>query len=96
MPEPRELTYLVPVDVLAEVNTAVAVLEIQGPAVTEALRQLDRATTVGWEAVIMVEVTETSGSSSSARSVSSAAGMRPTGGVRLLAGNGGRVAGVPR
>jgi hypothetical protein len=58
MPEPRELTYLVPVDVLAEVNTAVAVLEIQGPAVTEALRQLDRATTVAWKAVNMVEVTD--------------------------------------
>jgi hypothetical protein len=49
---------LVPVDVLAEVNTAVAVLEIQGPAVTEALRQLDRATTVAWKAVNMVEVTD--------------------------------------
>ena len=58
MAEPRELTYLVPVDVLAEVNTAVAVLEIQGPAVTEALRQLDRATTVAWKAVNMVEVTD--------------------------------------
>ena len=27
MTEPRELSYLVPVDVLAEVNTAVTVLE---------------------------------------------------------------------
>jgi hypothetical protein len=58
MTEPRDLTYLVPVDVLAEVNTAVAVLQIQGPAVTEALRQLDRATTVAWKAVSMVEVTD--------------------------------------
>ena len=58
MPEPRELTYLVPVDVLAEVNTAVAVLEIQGPAVTEALRQLDRATTMAWKAVNMLGVTD--------------------------------------
>jgi hypothetical protein len=44
MTEPRDFTYLVPVDVRAEVNTAVAVLETQGPVVTEALRQLDRAT----------------------------------------------------
>ena len=46
MTEPRELTYLVPVDVLAEVNNAVAALETHGPVVTEALRQLDRATTL--------------------------------------------------
>jgi Mn-dependent DtxR family transcriptional regulator len=58
MTEPRELTYLVPVDVRAEVNTAVAVLEIQGAAVTEALRQLDRATMVAWKAVNMVDVTD--------------------------------------
>jgi hypothetical protein len=44
--------------VLAEVNTAVTVLETYGPAVTEALRQLDRATTVAWKAVNLVEVTD--------------------------------------
>jgi hypothetical protein len=38
MTEPRELSYLVPVDV----NTAVTVLETYGPVITEALRQLDR------------------------------------------------------
>ena len=58
MTEPRELIHLVPVDVLAEVNTAVAVLETHGPVVTEALRQLDRATTVAWKAVSLVEVTD--------------------------------------
>jgi hypothetical protein len=58
MTEPRDLTYLVPVDVRAEVNTAVAVLQTQGPVVTEALRQLDRATTVSWKAVNLVEVTD--------------------------------------
>ena len=46
MTEPRDVTYLVPADVLAEVNAAVTVLDTYGPAVTEALRQLDRATTV--------------------------------------------------
>jgi hypothetical protein len=51
MTEPRDVSYLVPADVLAEVNTAVTVLETYGPAVTEALRQLDRATTVAWKAV---------------------------------------------
>jgi hypothetical protein len=58
MTEPRDLSYLVPVDVLAEVNTAVTVLETYGPAVTEALRQLDRATTVAWKAVHLAEVTD--------------------------------------
>ena len=58
MIEPRDFTYLVPVDVRAEVNTAVAVLEIHGPVVTEALRQLDRATTVAWKAVNLVETTD--------------------------------------
>jgi hypothetical protein len=38
MTEPRELSYLVPVDALAEVNTAVTVLETYGPVVTKALR----------------------------------------------------------
>ena len=58
MTEPRDFTYLVPVDVRAEVNTAVAVLETQGPVITEALRQLDRATTVAWKAVNLAEVTD--------------------------------------
>ena len=51
MTEPQRLTDLVPVDVLTEVNTAIAVLEIQGPAITDALRQLDRATTMAWKAM---------------------------------------------
>lgn len=42
MTESRELSHLVPVDVLAEVNTVVTVLETYGPVATEALRQLDR------------------------------------------------------
>ena len=58
MTEPRELSHLVPVNVLAEVNTAVTVLETYGPAVTEAPRQLDRATTVAWKAVNLAEVTD--------------------------------------
>jgi hypothetical protein len=58
MTEPRDLTYLVPVDVRAEVNTAIAALETHGPIVTEALQQLDRATTVSWKAVNLVEVTD--------------------------------------
>jgi hypothetical protein len=58
MTEPRELSYLVPVGVRAEVNTAVTVLETYGPVVTEALRQLDRATTVAWKAVHLAEVTD--------------------------------------
>jgi hypothetical protein len=48
----------VPVEVLAEVHTAIAVLEIQGPAITEALRQLDRATTMAWKAMNMLGVTD--------------------------------------
>jgi hypothetical protein len=58
MTKPRDVTYLVPADVLAEVNAAVTVLDTYGPAVTEALRQLDRATTVAWKAVNLVEVTD--------------------------------------
>jgi hypothetical protein len=58
MTEPEKLTDLVPVEVLTEVNTAIAVLEIQGPAITEALRQLDRATTLAWKAVDMLGVTD--------------------------------------
>jgi hypothetical protein len=58
MTEPQKLTDLIPVEVLTEVNTAIAVLEIQGPAITEALRQLDRATTIPWKAVNMLGVTD--------------------------------------
>ena len=72
MTEPRELTYLVPVDVLAAVENAVAALETYSPVVTEALRQLDRATTLARRPT-------TNGSSSSSRSASTVAGMRPTG-----------------
>jgi hypothetical protein len=35
-----------------------AVLEIQGPAITEALRQLDRATTMAWKALGMLGMTD--------------------------------------
>jgi hypothetical protein len=58
MTEPRDLADLVPVDVRTEVNTAVAVLETHGPAIIDALWQLDRATTAAWKAVNMVEATE--------------------------------------
>ena len=58
MTEAQKLADLVPVEVLTEVNTAIAVLEIQGPAITEALRQLDRATTMAWKAVNMLGVTD--------------------------------------
>ena len=58
MTEPEKLTDLVPVEVLTEVNTAIAVLEIHGPAIAEALRQLDRATTLAWKAVDMLGVTD--------------------------------------
>ena len=75
----RDDTYLVPVDVRAEVNTAVAVFETQGPVVTEALRQLDRANTVAWKAMNLVEVTDEEWQLVSARSASNVAGMRPIG-----------------
>jgi hypothetical protein len=58
MTEPQKLTDLVPVEVLTEVHTAIAVLEIQGPAITEALQRLDRATTMAWKAVNMLGVTD--------------------------------------
>jgi hypothetical protein len=58
MTEPQKLTDLVPVEVLTAVNTAIAVLEIQGPAITEALRQLDQATTMAWKALNMLGVTD--------------------------------------
>jgi hypothetical protein len=43
--EPRDLTDLVPAEVRTELAAAVAALELHGPAVTNALRRLDRATT---------------------------------------------------
>ena len=58
MTEPHKLTDLVPVEVLTAVDTAIAALEIQGPAITEALRELDRATTMAWKAVNMLGVTD--------------------------------------
>jgi len=58
MTEPQKLTDLVPVEVLTAVDTAIAALEIQGPAITEALRELDRATTMAWKAVNMLGVTD--------------------------------------
>ena len=58
MTEPQKLADLVPIEVLTEVNTAIAVLEIQGPAITEALRRLDRATTMAWKAVNMLGVAD--------------------------------------
>jgi hypothetical protein len=58
MTEPQKLADLVPVEVLTEVTTAIAVLEIQGPAITEALRHLDRATTMARKAVEMFGLTD--------------------------------------
>ena len=58
MTEPQKFTDLVPVEVLTAVHTAIAALEIQGPAITEALRELDRATTMAWKAVHMLGVTD--------------------------------------
>jgi ABC-type transporter Mla subunit MlaD len=49
--EPRDLTDLVPNEVRAELAVAVAVLEQHGPAVSEALRQLDQATTAARQAL---------------------------------------------
>jgi hypothetical protein len=56
--EPRDLTDLVPADVRTELAAAVAALELHGPAVTNALRRLDRATTAAWSAVNPVDPTE--------------------------------------
>jgi hypothetical protein len=56
--EPRNLTDLVPNGVRAELAVAVAVLEQHGPAVTQALRQLDQATTAARKALELVEPTE--------------------------------------
>ena len=58
MTDPRDLTDLVPNDVRAELAVAVAVLEQHGPAVTEALRQLDQATTAAWQALHPVAPTD--------------------------------------
>ena len=57
MREPRDLTDLVPNEVRAELAVAAAVLEQHGPAVTEALRQLDQATTAAREALDPVQPT---------------------------------------
>jgi hypothetical protein len=54
---PRDLAYLVSVDVWAAVADAVATLEQHGPVVTQALRQLDQATTAAWDAVRSAEPT---------------------------------------
>jgi hypothetical protein len=48
--EPHNLTNLVPNEVRAELAVAVAVLEQHSPAVTQALRQLDQATTAARKA----------------------------------------------
>jgi hypothetical protein len=56
--ELRDLTDLIPNGVRAELAVAVAVLEQHGPAVTEALRQLDQATTAARMALNPVEPTE--------------------------------------
>jgi hypothetical protein len=56
--QPRDLTYLLSADVRAAAATAVATLEQHGPVVTEALRQLDQATTAAWNAVRSAAPTE--------------------------------------
>ena len=58
MTEPCDLTDLIPNDVRAELAVVVAALEQHDPAVTEALRQLDQATTATWQALNPVEPTE--------------------------------------
>ena len=58
MTEPRDLTDLVPADVRTELAAAIAALELHGPAVTNALRRLDQATTAAWNAVHPVDPTE--------------------------------------
>ena len=58
MSEPRDLTDLVPNEVRAELAVAVAVLEQHGPAITQALRQLDQATTATREALDPVQPTQ--------------------------------------
>jgi hypothetical protein len=56
--EPRDLTDLVPADVRTELAAVLAALELHGPAVTKALRRLDQATTVAWNAVHPVDPTQ--------------------------------------
>jgi hypothetical protein len=58
MTKPRDLTDRLSADVWAELANAVAVLDQHGPAVAEALRQLDQATTAAWNAVRSVEPTD--------------------------------------
>ena len=58
MTEPRDLTDLVPNHVRADLAVAVAVLEQYSPAVTDALRQLDQATTAARQALQPLEPTE--------------------------------------
>ena len=58
MTQPRDLTHLVPTNVQADLAAAVAALEQHGPVVTQALRQLDQATTAAWNAVRPVEPTD--------------------------------------
>ena len=56
--EPRDLTDLVPADVRTELAAAVAALELHGPAITNALRRLDQATTAAWNAVNPADPTQ--------------------------------------
>jgi hypothetical protein len=56
--EPRDLTDLVPAEVRTELAAAVAALELHGPAVTNALRRLDQATTAAWNAVHPADPTQ--------------------------------------
>ena len=56
--EPRDLTNLVPNEVRAELAVAVAVLEQHGPAVSQALRQLDQATTAARKALDPIQPTQ--------------------------------------
>jgi hypothetical protein len=56
--QPRDLTDLVPADVQTELAAVVAALELHGPAVTNALRRLDQATTAAWNAVNPVDPTQ--------------------------------------
>lgn len=58
MGEPRDLADLVPNEVRAELAVAVAVLEQHGPAVSEALRHLDQATTEARKALDPVQPTQ--------------------------------------
>ena len=58
MTEPRDPTDPVPNHVRADLAVAVAVLEQHGPAVAEALRQLDQATTAVRQALSLVGPTE--------------------------------------